>query len=905
VACKIERVYRLEGQFDEAGLIDLLVNPVYETWSPKSKLDPEEGPIVEISYNRAVIDPETISILEGARAVGTDGVKWARLNYRYQFVGVSEEEAERIAQDELYNPVIQKILREEWDSLLPSGESDPVRKIDLSRCSDEELISISEENSWYASLQQMKVLQEYQQELGRPFTDAEIEIVVQSWSDHCYHTTWKALGLLKKLKNATLAIDHPLMVSVFTDNAGGMEFYDDWVVTIKGETHNFPSSISPFGGVATKHGGVIRDTVGFGKGAYPIGGSTIMGTMDPSTLKGQVPLGALHPRTILKEAIRATVFYCNPMGIPMMYSAYRKHRNYPKCLALGHSIGILPRKYALKDEVQPGDLVVLLGGRTGRDGLHGATASSATMSREVTEKEAAAVQIGDPLTEGKFMEAIPQLRDAECIRAITDLGAGGISCGAGEMGADTGVTLDLDQVPLKYPSLSAWEILLSESQERMLLGVPAEKIGQVGQILKKYDVEMSVIGKFTDTNRFQATWQGQTVVDIEMDFLWGKCPIEPISIKEPQQKQTEEDVEAPTSLAQVKKSIKQVLSHYHCCDQSPAGFQFDSSAQGRTVLGPFGGQTGRMPTGAFVSAPLWGKPYGVVSTLAYNPFYGDVDPVGLARLMMIEAISKAVAVGADPAAIALCDNFYTPRCNQEVGWMLKAMVETISDLSVKLNTPFISGKDSSSGTFVSKDGQVIDVPYTFAVSTLGRMPDVRKMVTKEFKGTGSQIVLVGTLDPEKLGGSVYLDCYGKRGNELADVAHEQISSLRELWGTIYRTYQGEDNPILAATAIGEGGLFVRLFEMCYGAGWGAQLDLDALPAGRLDGKLFSEAVGALLVEMPTSVDPGTVFSGFPWQVIGQTLDEPVIQLRFGSEKLDLPMDELVCAWESTFKEMIV
>src|SRR5438094_607532 len=250
----IERVFWLEGEIKVERLLPLIVNPLYQTSSERSQLDPARGPIVEIAYRPAVTDPETPSILAGERAQ------------------------------------------------------------------------------------------------ARPHTDAEIEILVQSWSDHCYHTTWKSLGLLKKLAEATARIRHPLVVSVFKDNAGGIEFYDDWVVTIKGETHNFPSSIAPFGGVATKHGGVIRDTLGFGKGAYPIGGTTIMGTMDPRMKEDDVPSGALPPQLIVSESIRATAYYTNPMGIPMMHAIYRIHPRYAKCLALGHSVGLVPRKDAMKDE---------------------------------------------------------------------------------------------------------------------------------------------------------------------------------------------------------------------------------------------------------------------------------------------------------------------------------------------------------------------------------------------------------------------------------------------------------------------------------------------------------------------------------------------------------------------------
>ena len=287
----------------------------------------------------------------------------------------------------------------------------------------------------------MKALQEYERSLGRPLTDAEIEICVQSWSDHCYHTTWKSLGLMNKLMGATAEIDHPDVVSVFRDNAGGLALTEDWVVTIKGETHNFPSAIATFGGVATKHGGVIRDSIGFGRGGYPIGGSTIMGTMDPRLPAGQVPAGALPPGHIVRESIRATAYYCNPMGIPMMYSLYRAHPGYPKCLALGHSLGLIPREYALKDDSaarrrRPAHRRAHRPRRPARrDGIVRRDGA------ETKAKEAAAVQIGHPITERKFMEAVPVLRDAGCIRSITDLGAGGLSCAAGEMGEETGIIL--------------------------------------------------------------------------------------------------------------------------------------------------------------------------------------------------------------------------------------------------------------------------------------------------------------------------------------------------------------------------------------------------------------------------------------------------------------------------------
>ena len=897
---RIERVIRLEGGADPEKLLPLFVNPLYQTHSLKSALPPSDGPIVEIGYQRAVTDPETPSIFDGVEALGSKGLEWARLSHRYQFLGATPEEAKRIINENLFNPIIQTMIEEEhpWDSLRPHGIPDKSQQIPLAGLSDNELEKLSAENSWYAPLSQLKALQEYEREIGRPLTDAEIEITVQSWSDHCYHTTWRSMKLLEKLQASTAKINHPLVVSVFKDNAGGMKFYDGQVVLIKGETHNFPSSIATFGGIATKHGGVIRDAIGFGIGGYPIGGSTIMGTMDPRIPASEVPGGALHPRVIMLESIRATAYYCNPMGIPMMYPIYRTHPGFPKCLALGHTLGIIPEEYALKNDPIPGDIAVLFGGRTGRDGIHGATASSAEMTGETIHKEAAAVQIGHPITERKFMTAVPILRDKNCMRSVTDLGAGGISCAVGEMGSHTGVRIDLAKVPLKDESLAPWEILLSESQERMLAAVPKEKLDETLDILKRYNIEYAVIGEFTDTHKLTACQGDSLIADIDMKFLWNACPIEKTEIARPVRNLKPARKAEPQSAGEWREAIEKVLSHLHCCDQSSAGTQFDSTVQGRTVIGPYGGRNGRMPTNAFVSAPIRGKSYGVVSTLAFNPFYGEIDPAGMARLSVIEAITRAVAVGANIDDMALCDNFYTPKIRPEVAFELKSMVETIAELSEIFGTPFISGKDSSSGTFKSDTGEQIEVPYTLVVSTLGRMPDVRKAVTKEFKKAGNKLIILGLMDTEKLGGSVYLDAFGERGDKLSDWGNEWAKDLLIIYRRLRDLYWNE-NPIKSASAIGEGGVLLRIFEAAMGSGMGAEIDL-AFP-GRRDGALFSEAVGALLLELDASADPGELFGGLPWREIGQVTESSDLAIK---EVITIPIDDLVKVWEKPFAEVV-
>jgi phosphoribosylformylglycinamidine synthase subunit PurSL len=906
----IERVCWLEGEIHLEKLMPLLVNPLHQTASSESRLDVSHGPVVEIAYRPAVTDPETPSILAAARALGENGLEAARLGKRYQFAGIDEGEARKLAARFLYNKVVERVRepQEVVTTLRPAGSPDPVAKVALRGLTDHELAALSQARSWYAPLSQMKVIQGHEMQQGRPHTDAEVEVLVQSWSDHCYHTTWKSLGLLQKLSEATARIGHPLVVSAFKDNAGGMLFYEDWVVTIKGETHNFPSSIAPFGGIATKHGGVIRDTLGFGKGAYPIGGTTIMGTMDPRMAEEAVPLGALHPQLIVSESVRATAYYCNPMGIPMMHPIYRRHPGYAKCFALGHSVGLIPRQHALKDRPQPGDVALLIGGETGRDGIHGATASSTGMTGDTLEKESAAVQIGHPITERRFTTAIPVLRDAGCIRALTDLGAGGISSAAGEIGAKTGVSLNLDAVPLKDHSLTAWEILLSESQERMLIVVPPAKLDEAQVILERFEVAYADIGRFTASGRLEATWRGEKVADLEMSLLWGGCPMDPIETKQGAPCIKPLAVPEPHTPGEWADAVARVLGHYHCADQSAAGSRFDTTVQGRTVVGPYGGRNHRMPTNIYVSAPLRGKPYGLITTVAFNPFYGEIDPVGMARLMVIEAITKAVVAGADYREMVLCDNFYTARVRPEVAWDLEQMVSAIADLSVEIGVPFISGKDSSSGTFEAA-GRTVDVPPTLAVAVLGRLPDVKRIVTKEFKRAGNKLVLLGWCDADALAGSVYADAWGQRGNCLFDPG--DTASVRAVWDSLRALHR--EQGYFSGSAVAEGGLLLRIFEACLGSGLGACVDLtasdqlalrgaqEALPRAAL---LFGEFVGSALIEVgPERL--GELPGNLPYRRVGEVLRESRLELI---EKGGLVWRDGIPAldgiWSKTFREAL-
>jgi phosphoribosylformylglycinamidine (FGAM) synthase-like enzyme len=510
------------------------------------------------------------------------------------------------------------------------------------------------------------------------------------------------------------------------------------------------------------------------------------------------------------------------------------------------------------------------------------------------------VQIGHPITERRFTSAIPALRDAGLIRSITDLGAGGISCAAGEMGSETGVRLDLDNVPLKDRSLTAWEILLSESQERMLIAVPPQKLAEAEAILDRYEVAHSILGHFTDTKRLEAYWQGQKVVDLEMSFLWEACPIDSIPVAEPRPQLTPLSIPEPQTAAEWSETVQRVLTHYHCAEQLAAGSRFDTTVQGRTAVGPYGGKNHRMPTNIYVSAPLRGKTYGVITTVAYNPFYGEISPAAMARLMMIEAVTKAVVAGADYREMALCDNFYTPRVRPEMAWHLKQMVETISDLSIELGIPFISGKDSSSGTLESA-GRKIDVPQTLVVSVLGRVPDVRKIISKDFKRARNEIVLVGRFDSNALGGSVYADCYGQRGDRLFDAY--DAAAIQALWDALLRLHS--EGGYVSGSAIAEGGMLLRLFEAAFGSGLGARIELDSSVAGRKDGFLFGEFTGSVLLEMPGGANLAEALAGVPHKVVGRVIAEPELVLAADGTVIQRePISTLAEGWAKTLREVV-
>jgi phosphoribosylformylglycinamidine synthase len=390
------------------------------------------------------------------------------------------------------------------------------------------------------------------------------------------------------------------------------------------------------------------------------------------------------------------------------------------------------------------------------------------------------------------------------------------------------------------------------------------------------------------------------VVDLEMSFLWGACPIDPITTAPAERRLTPVSIQDPQTAEAWARAVHGVLGHYHCADQSAAGTRFDTTVQGRTAIGPYAGKNHRMPTNIYVSAPLRGKSSGVITTLAFNPLYGDINPATMARLMMIEAITKAVVAGADYRQMVLCDNFYTPRVRPDTAFDLAEMVEAIAKLSVELGTPFISGKDSSSGT-LEAGGRRIDVPPTLAVAAMGRVDDVRKIITKEFKRPGNRLVLMGQCDSEVLGGTVYADCFGQRGDRLFDAY--DAPAIRALWDCLLKLHGA--GQYLSGSAIAEGGLLLRLFEAAFGSGFGARVELGGRPGGRWDTRLFGEFIGSCLIEFPHDLDLSSVLAGVPHRIVGEVVEAPRLTLTDGGAVVwEDSVSQLTQSWTKTFREVV-
>ncbi|MCR4264082.1 MAG: AIR synthase-related protein, partial [Candidatus Roizmanbacteria bacterium] len=495
------RVYRLEGT-DEVGAQtlseQLFCEPIDQVATLNAPILTDAPKVIEVAYVPGAMNPEVGSILKASQDLQVP-LDAADSSTEYAFYGdVSDEDVQTIASRLLVNTITQHIVKEKPETLLISGEVGPTTTVPIREASPEALVELSKDKL-FLTLQEMQAVQNHFQELGRDPTDCELEIIAARWSEHCVHKTFKKeiiingerkKPLFTRIREASEEHFGDTVVTAFKDNAGGYKLNKDYDVVKKIETHNGPSALDGYGGAGTGIGGVVRDILGTGKGAKVVATQDAFCFAPPDTDPSLLPPGTQRPDHLFKKVVEGVQKYGNPYGSPTNNgSVYFHIDSRAKPTVLVGATGIIPHEYVEKGEAQVDDLVVVIGGRTGRDGIHGATFSSGEMTERTSTVNSGAVQIGNPIEEQKFAHAIPELRDAGLIRAITDCGAAGLSSAVGEMGEDVGVTIDLSQAPLKYPGLSPWEILLSEAQERMVIAVDPKNIEQFHAICRKYNVE--------------------------------------------------------------------------------------------------------------------------------------------------------------------------------------------------------------------------------------------------------------------------------------------------------------------------------------------------------------------------------------------------------------------------------
>jgi phosphoribosylformylglycinamidine synthase II len=719
-------------------------------------------------------------------------------------------------------------------------------EVNLNKASDILLMEISDELGLCLNLQEMKMVQAYYKQQKRNPTDVELQTIGQTWSEHCYHKTFKGKILLPDgeidslfktyIAKATKEIDPSWCFSVFDDNAGIVAFDKGYGIAAKVETHNHPSAVEPYGGAATGVGGVIRDVLGVW--ADPIACTDVLGFGPLDYDYSKLPPGVKHPKYVYMGVTAGIGAYGNNMGIPTINGAIYFDASYTGNVTVYCGcIGLVPlKKY--KKNATVGHLLLLAGGKTGRDGIHGVTFASSELTEKSEEISRPAVQIADPIEEEKLKRAVIEVRNRELGSAITDLGGGGLSSAVGETAKrfNCGATVELEKVPLKYAGLAPWEIYISESQERMLLTLPPENLANVLEVFEKEDVAATVIGVLTRDNCLVLNYQGATVAELKMDFLFTAPPstktasFENVNNKEPALVETKD----------LTRILLQLLAAPNIASKESVIRTYDHEVKGNTALKPLQGEHAG-PNDAAIIKPLNDSWMGLAISSGMNPNYGKIDTYWMAASAIDEAIRNSIAVGG--RRIALLDNFTwgNPEKPERLGSLVRAC-EACYDFAKAFNAPFISGKDS-----LYNESPLGPITPTLLITAIGIVPDIRSAISMETKKSGDAIYIVSETFNE-LGGSEYYKLMGTIGKNIPKVRGLQA---RKTFKKITKAI--DLGLVKACHDLSEGGLGVAAAEMVIGGGFGIQLDLRKVQKKDIDRDdfvLFSESNSRFLVEIP-------------------------------------------------------
>ncbi len=769
-------------------------------------------------------------------------------------------------------------------------------EVGLNKAVDRRLIEISNKLGVGLNLEEMRSVKEYFAEKRRNPTDVELQTIGQTWSEHCCHKTFKGKvnfrgkeidGLFKTyISKPFKKIKPDWCFSVFEDNAGIVKFDRNYGIAIKVETHNHPSAVEPFGGAATGTGGVIRDILGVW--ADPIACTDVLGFGPLDFDYRKLPPGVKHPKYVYMGVIGGIGSYGNNMGIPTVNGAVYFDESYTgNVVVYCGCVGLLPLKKFRKN-AKTGDLIVLAGGKTGRDGIHGVTFASAELTEKSEEVSRPSVQIANPIEEEKLKRALIEIRDLCLGSSTTDLGGGGLSSAIGETASRfrCGAIVDLDKVPLKYPGIAPWEVYISESQERMLLTVPPENLDRVLSIFRKEDVEATAIGKLTSDNVLRLYFRGQEVGSIEIPFLFGPPRITKTGRYVAAELQ-EPELSEPENLSE---TLLQLLSSPNIASKESVIRTYDHEVKGNTVLKPLQGRYGG-PNDSAVLKPVDDSWKGIVVSCGMNPNYGKIDPYWMAASAIDEAVRNNVAVGG--RRIALLDNFTwgNPERPERLGSLVKAC-EACCNFAVAYGTPFISGKDS-----LYNESPLGSITPTLLITALGIIPDVRSVVSMDAKTPHDSIYIVGRTFNE-LGGSEYYRLNGFVGKTVPHARKKGRMTFTAITKAI------DSGLITACHDLSEGGLGVAAAEMAFAGGYGIELDLQKVPYDgmkRDDFILFSESNTRFLVEVSEKKKARfeSSMKGTCIEEVGKITDSPILRIR-GLRKevaVDVPLSSLMASWK--------
>ena len=917
-AVSVIDLYFLEGDLDH-GAVERLVNtvlldPVVEqaSWrkmEPGARAGEEMGQgwwSVEVALLPGVTDTVASNLVQGAQVAGITGVARAAYGQRYVLRGeMEQQEVRRIAGGLLANEVIQSytINREVDPPLAPAGQAEhEVELVILTEVDDEGLLAISADRRLSLNLEEMRAIQAYYRQQERQPTDLELEMLAQTWSEHCVHKTFRArityqeIGadgapdpqsrqvvdsmLRTYIKGATEKAARPWVHSAFVDNAGIVGFDDELDLAFKLETHNHPSALEPFGGANTGVGGVVRDVMGVS--ARPMATTDVLCFGPPDLPFEELPDGLLHPRRIADGVTAGIEDYGNKMGIPTVNGAIVYRPGYTaNPLVFCGCLGVLPHG-SHPTNPQAGDLVVSLGGRTGRDGLRGATFSSMEMTHETGQVAGSAVQIGHPIQEKQVLEVQLLARDEVLYTAITDCGAGGLSSAVGEMGEKLGADVQLQDVPLKYAGLQPWEIWLSEAQERMVMAVPPENWPRLQQLCARHDVEATALGTFSDDGLLTVRHGDEVVGSLRMDFLHNGLPPRSMTAHWAPPAHAEPDLPVPDDLT---TELLALLADPIIRSKEDVVRRYDHEVQGGTVVKPLVGAAEGGPGDATVLVPLdaalrpGGCDRGVALSAGVNPMYSAIDPYAMAWAAVDEAMRNLVAVGGDPDQTSLLDNFCwgNPNKPDRLAGLVRC-ARGCHDAAVAFGVPFISGKDSLNNEYADVSGERLAIPGTLLISAMGIVPDVDRTCTMDLKAPGDLLYVVGETAAE-LGGSAYYRRHGHTGASVPDPAGCRPAVMSAMHRAI------SSGLVRACHDCSEGGLAVAAAEMSLAGRLGLELDIKTIPTrgpvDRDDHMAFSESLSRFIVEV--SPDDAAAFErclgDLPWARAGQVRDDHRIALK--------------------------